>query len=90
MSESAPAVFLSYAREDTDAARRVADALRGFGIEVWFDQSELRGGDQWDGDRLIGHGRKHPQFGKYRHRLVDDRMYAAKRARREHLIVLPS
>jgi TolB-like protein len=22
--------------------------LRGFGVEVWFDQSELRGGDQWD------------------------------------------
>jgi TolB-like protein len=49
MSESTPrAVFLSYAREDTDAARRIADALRGFGVEVWFDQNELRGGDQWD------------------------------------------
>ena len=42
------AVFLSYAREDTDAARRIADALRGFGVEVWFDQNELRGGDTWD------------------------------------------
>src|SRR4051812_43633809 len=42
------AVFLSYAREDVDAARRIADALRGFGVEVWFDQSELRGGDAWD------------------------------------------
>ena len=42
------AVFLSYAREDAFAARRIAEALRGFGIEVWFDQSELRGGDQWD------------------------------------------
>ena len=41
-------VFLSYAREDADPARRIADALRGFGIEVWFDQSELRGGDAWD------------------------------------------
>ena len=41
-------VFLSYAREDTPAARRIADALRGFGVEVWFDQSELRGGDAWD------------------------------------------
>ena len=45
---AAGAVFLSYAREDTDAARRIADALRGFGVEVWFDQSELRGGDAWD------------------------------------------
>ena len=42
------AVFLSYAREDTDAARRIADALRAFGVEVWFDQNELRGGDSWD------------------------------------------
>src|SRR6185295_17977696 len=42
------AVFLSYAREDAEAARRIADALRAFGVEVWFDQSELRGGDAWD------------------------------------------
>ena len=42
------AVFLSYAREDTEAAKRIAEALRGFGVEVWFDQNELRGGDQWD------------------------------------------
>ena len=49
MSDATPrAVFLSYAREDTDAAKRIADALRGFGVEVWFDQSELRGGDSWD------------------------------------------
>ncbi len=45
---AAGAIFLSYAREDADAARRIADALRGFGVEVWFDQSELRGGDAWD------------------------------------------
>jgi TolB-like protein/Tfp pilus assembly protein PilF len=42
------AVFLSYAREDADAARRIAEALRGFGVEVWFDVNELRGGDSWD------------------------------------------
>ncbi len=48
MNESPKAVFLSYAREDTDAARRIADALRAFGVEVWFDMSELRGGDSWD------------------------------------------
>ncbi len=46
--ESSKAVFLSYAREDTAAAKRLADALRAFGVEVWFDQSELRGGDAWD------------------------------------------
>jgi len=42
------AVFLSYASEDTAAARRLCEALRAGGIEVWFDQSELRGGDVWD------------------------------------------
>jgi TolB-like protein/cytochrome c-type biogenesis protein CcmH/NrfG len=42
------AVFLSYSREDTEPARRIADALRAFGLEVWFDQNELRGGDSWD------------------------------------------
>ena len=42
------AIFLSYASQDTDAARRICDALREAGLEVWFDQSELRGGDAWD------------------------------------------
>ncbi|RXK54746.1 TIR domain-containing protein [Oleiharenicola lentus] len=42
------AIFLSYAREDAEAARRIAEALRGFGLEVWFDMNELRGGDAWD------------------------------------------
>ena len=42
------AIFLSYASQDADAARRVCEALRAAGLEVWFDQSELRGGDAWD------------------------------------------
>ena len=42
------AVFLSYAREDAEAARRIAEALRASGFEVWFDENELRGGDSWD------------------------------------------
>lgn len=42
------AIFLSYASQDADAARRICDALRSAGLEVWFDQSELRGGDAWD------------------------------------------
>jgi len=42
------AVFLSYASQDAEPARKICDALRAAGIEVWFDQSELRGGDVWD------------------------------------------
>ncbi len=47
MPSSCP-IFISYAHEDADAARAIADSLRAFGLEVWFDQNELRGGDQWD------------------------------------------
>ena len=42
------AVFLSYASQDAEAARRICDTLRSGGLEVWLDQSELRGGDAWD------------------------------------------
>ena len=54
VSESDPApargaVFVSYAREDSVAAELIAETLRQHGIEVWFDQKELVGGDAWDG-----------------------------------------
>jgi TolB-like protein len=48
MTEHFGAVFLSYASQDAEAARCICDALRAAGIEVWFDQTELRGGDVWD------------------------------------------
>jgi TolB-like protein len=48
VTEPSHAVFLSYASQDAEAAQKVCEALRAAGIEVWFDQSELRGGDAWD------------------------------------------
>jgi TolB-like protein/lipoprotein NlpI len=48
VTEPSHAVFISYASQDTQAAQRICEALRAAGIEVWFDQSELRGGDAWD------------------------------------------
>ena len=42
------AVFLSYASQDGEAAKRICEALRSAGVEVWFDQNELVGGDPWD------------------------------------------
>jgi TolB-like protein/Flp pilus assembly protein TadD len=48
VTEPSRAVFLSYASQDAQAAQKICDALRAGGIEVWFDQSELRGGDAWD------------------------------------------
>jgi adenylate cyclase len=47
-ADSSKAVFLSYASQDAQAARHICEALRAAGVEVWFDQSELRGGDSWD------------------------------------------
>src|SRR6266536_1165181 len=48
MSASTQRIFLSYASQDAEAAERICDALRAAGLEVWFDQNELRGGDAWD------------------------------------------
>jgi TolB-like protein len=48
MADPTKAIFLSYASQDVEPARRICDALRAAGLEVWFDQSELRGGDAWD------------------------------------------
>jgi hypothetical protein len=46
-SAPAGAVFLSYASQDADTALRICESLCAAGIEVWLDQSELRGGDAW-------------------------------------------
>jgi TolB-like protein/Flp pilus assembly protein TadD len=48
MSDANKAVFLSYASQDAAAAKRICEVLRASGVEVWFDQSELVGGDAWD------------------------------------------
>jgi TolB-like protein/Tfp pilus assembly protein PilF len=48
VTEPSHAVFLSYASQDAEAAQKICDALRAAGIEVFLDQSELRGGDAWD------------------------------------------
>ncbi len=45
----AGAVFISYASQDAEAARRISEALRSGGVEVWFDQEGgLEHGDAWD------------------------------------------
>lgn len=45
-----PSAFVSYASEDVEAARLMADALQqaGFG-EVWLDKRRLGVGDEWSG-----------------------------------------
>jgi hypothetical protein len=48
VTDSGRVVFLSYASQDANAAQHLCEALRAAGVQVWFDQSELRGGDTWD------------------------------------------
>jgi TolB-like protein len=43
-----PSVFLSYASADRQAARLLRDALPGYGLDVWYDESEIGGGEAWD------------------------------------------
>lgn len=52
-TESAPdmaagSIFLSYASEDVNAVRKIRDALKGVGLDVWFDKRQLVWGDQYD------------------------------------------
>jgi|GEM_PF-729374 len=44
----APSLFISYASEDREVARRLRDAISALGINVWYDEDELIGGDAWD------------------------------------------
>lgn len=40
-------IFISYSRKDIDFARRLAGDLEKAGYDVWWDISDLRGGDDW-------------------------------------------
>jgi hypothetical protein len=48
----APTIFVSYMREDADAARRLCDAIGGLGGDVWFDERRLSPGDAWEPEVL--------------------------------------
>jgi hypothetical protein len=41
-------VFLSYASQDAEPVKKIRDALEAAGIDVWFDQRRLEGGDDFD------------------------------------------
>jgi hypothetical protein len=45
---SRPSIFISYSSEDRAVARTLRDALAAAGLEVWYDENELGGGDAWD------------------------------------------
>ena len=51
-SQHGPTVFVSYASENAESARRIADTLLSLGFsDVWLDKKKLIGGDDWS-DRI--------------------------------------
>lgn len=42
--------FISYVSEDSVPARRLAEGLRAYGIDVWRDRDALHPGDRWKQD----------------------------------------
>jgi len=42
-----PQVFISYSRKDSAFVRKLAGDLEKAGYDVWWDVSDLRGGDDW-------------------------------------------
>ena len=42
-----PQIFISYSRKDIDFARKLAEDLEKAGYDVWWDLTDLRGGDDW-------------------------------------------
>ena len=49
-AQAAPApgtIFISYVREDIDAARQIAGAIAKLGGDVWLDEQRLEAGDRW-------------------------------------------
>jgi hypothetical protein len=40
-------IFLSYSRKDIDFARKLSGDLETAGYDVWWDLTDLRGGDDW-------------------------------------------
>ncbi|MGO9381147.1 MAG: TIR domain-containing protein [Mycobacterium sp.] len=50
-----PTIFISYMREDVDAARRLCDAITDLcGDVVWLDERRLSPGDAWEQEILTG------------------------------------
>jgi hypothetical protein len=47
MAEISDQVFISYAREDIGAARKLYNGLSSKGLNVWFDETSLLAGQKW-------------------------------------------
>jgi len=47
-----PTIFISYLREDIEAARRLRDGIAAIGGDVWLDERRLHPGDAWEHEAL--------------------------------------
>jgi sulfatase modifying factor 1 len=48
LSDQGPRTFISYAREDSEFALKLARDLRQAGANIWVDQLDIVGGARWD------------------------------------------
>ena len=51
-----PPIFISYMREDAEAARRLAQSISELGGAVWLDVRRLEAGDDWEKEILTAIG----------------------------------
>jgi hypothetical protein len=51
-----PSIFISYMREDAEAARRLQAAITRMGGHAWLDERRLGAGDQWEKEILTAIG----------------------------------
>jgi hypothetical protein len=56
---SAPEIFISYLREDGEAAGRLRDAIDDLGGNVWMDKDRISPGDAWRDETLTAIRRAH-------------------------------
>ena len=47
VNQEQPNVFISYARQDLDVAKRIFKDLKANGMEPWFDEESLLPGQNW-------------------------------------------
>ena len=48
LAEKTSTAFLSYSRDDSAFARRLAEDLKKAGASVWLDQLDIEPGEEWD------------------------------------------
>ena len=48
LSPNAPTVFLCHCKDNRSEAEYLRDRLKASGFNAWFDEDDLRGGDEWD------------------------------------------